>query len=332
MKDFRAWLGNYIPTAALDIVIFAIILFGAIIFVTQNVKVLRIAGNILQKVGVIVNKLLGRRMQVINKRVLRSAYLNKDSLQYTIVKYFEDIIMNLELQKEGITVTGLLFFMLLSSFIATIFLDYLLKFGTLLPFCFATVFFLVFTLFRLYALTRVEKREAMIMDAIDLLVSDVKGGIFNAMMRHQESFNPVIRPYFIECVDNVRHKNFSVSAAVLELNKNLGVTFTDFAYKVIIYEEKGGESMENLFSSIIELNRNRRQLRYINDIKFNSLKNTFLITMLLIGSFAAFLMLTEPFVYTFFTENFGGRLMLIADVAAIGAVLAFITSIKAKSY
>ena len=58
------------------------------------------------------------------------------------------------------------------------------------------------------------------------------------------------------------------------LNDKLGYNFTDFAQKAVLYEDKADETMEDIFSSIIETNRQRRTLRYINisksSVKVNS--------------------------------------------------------------
>jgi hypothetical protein len=48
MEKFREWLGQYIPTSALDIVTTGLVLIGAILFVTQNVRILRWCGRLVE--------------------------------------------------------------------------------------------------------------------------------------------------------------------------------------------------------------------------------------------------------------------------------------------
>jgi hypothetical protein len=265
---------------------------------------------------------------------MRSAYLNKDSLQYSIVKYFEDMIRNLDLERDGVTVTGMLLFISIVAFVITMFLNTLLKFGfSLFGLAFCAVWFVFFVLFRFVSLTRTERREALIMDAIDLMVSDIKDGVYNVMQRYLEAdaFHPEIKPYIAEFVDNIKNKGYSFKDSMLQLNSHLGYTFTDFAYKAIMYEEKRDDNMDDLFSTIIETNRNRRTLRAINNMAFNDLKLELIISLLIILVYGAVLMMTESFVYEFFTTMMFGRILIIIDVVALGCVLLYITNIKAQA-
>lgn len=331
VTGFKAWLGQFVPPIAIDFAITIIVIIAAVLFVTQNERVLRLLGKLTGAITRWFSKLFGHRVRNFNTKLLRSAYLNKESLQYTIVKYFEDMIMNLDLQKDGVTVSGLLFFLLGSAAILTAMLNSLMSFGMLLPIIYCAVVAILFIMFRLLSVSQLEKREEMIMDAVDFLVSDIKGGVFNAMMRYEHSFNPNIRTYFSECIDDIKNKGASFEEAMLKLNAQLGPMFTDFAYKSIIYEAKADEGLEDLFSSIIETNRNRRNLRYINNIEFNSLRLEFLISVGMILAYGGMFMATDKWAMHFLTTTFLGRLMIIADVIIIAAVMGFITNIKAKS-
>lgn len=327
----REWLSTILPPTMVDFALTAIVIVGGVLFITQNVRILRFCGKAISGLGNLFNKLLGRKIKNFNTKVLRSAYLNKETFQYSIVKYFEEMIMNLDLHKDGVTVTGLMLFMLLSTTLVTIFVNSLMSFGLLLPLIFVAIFIVFFIVFRLISMTQLEKREEMIMDAVDFLVSDIKGGVFNAMMRYEDSFNPAIKPYFTECIDDVRNKGMSFENAMLKLNAALGVTFTDFAYKAIIYEAKADDGLEDLFSSIIEVNRNRRNLRYLNNIEFNSLQMEFVVSMIMILFYGLIFMATDAWAMEMLTQRTLGRVLVIVDVVIIAAVLGFITNIKAKS-
>ena len=325
------WLNSVLPEGSADLFISLFVITLAVIIVTQNIRILSLGGKLLGKLANFINKIMGRRVRDFNTKILRSAYLNKETLQYRIVKYFEDLIMNLDLHKDGVSVAGLIIFMLLIAFVITVAVNSFFTLGALFPLAYCAVFAVVFIIFKLVSLTHVEKREEMIMDAVDFLVSDIKGGVFNAMMRYEYNFNPAIRPYFSECIDDVKNKGASFEEAMLKLNAQLGITFTDFAYKAIIYEAKADDGLEDLFSSIIETNRNRRNLRYINNQEFNALKLEFLVSLGIIVAYAAFFMLTDAWAMNFISNTVPGRLMVIADVVIVAAVLAFITNIKAKS-
>lgn len=320
-----------VPELLVDMVFTVLVIVAAFMFIMNNVRILQFLAKLLNGVAKLFSKKFGRSIKSWNTTMMRSAYLNKDTFQYTYVKAMEDLIMNLELHKDGVTVMGMTLFLFGSTLFLTLLLNSIVSFGAVLPLAYGGIFAVIYIIFRLVSLTRLERREEMIMDAIDFLVSDIKGGVFNALMRYEESFNPAIRPYFSECIDDIKNKGASFEEAILKLNAALGSTFTDFAYKAIIYEAKADDGLENLFSSIIETNRNRRDLRYINNMAFNSLRLEFLISVGATMLYAMAYLGRDDFVFEFLTQTFFGRLMIIIDILIVAAVMAFITEIKAKA-
>lgn len=309
-----------------------IILVLAYVFVRYNVKVLSLLGKLIQFLSVLVYKVVGTPIKAADKKLLRAAYLNKDSLSYKIVSYFESMIIALDLHKDGVSVSGLLFFLCAISIIVALVLNSIFAFGlVLLPICAIAVFAIVFILFKVVATSHVEKREEHIMDAVDFLIADIKGGVFNAIVRYENAIHPDIRIYFSQFIDEIRNQGYSFTDAMLNLNTKLGPTFSDFAYKAIMYEDKADEGMEEMFSSIVEKNRNVRTLRYNNNLVFSEVRMTFLMCIGIILFFAFYMVSTDAYFYTFFTESSLGKVLIIVDIIIIAAVLAFISAVKAKS-
>ena len=89
--------------------------------------------------------------------------------------------------------------------------------------------------------------------------------------------------------------------------------------------------MEDIFSSIIETNRQRRTLRYINNVKFADLRTQFIVSFILIIGYGVFSALFDPFILRFLTQNYFGKCMLIGDIVIVAFVLSYLASIKAKS-
>ena len=276
-------------------------------------------------------KLFGRTLKNIHTSFYRKADLNKDSVFYKIYYFFDDLIINLDMKKDNVTVTGLLVFILSISFSAGIILSFIMSSMELILPITATFVYLVIVLLRFGGLMKYEQREAEIMDAVDLLVSDVRGGIYNAILRYKDSFHPNIRPFFLTFIDDVQNKGYSFKQAMGALNDKLGYNFTDFAQKAVLYEDKADNTMEDIFSSIIETNRQRRTLRYMNNLKFSELRTQFIVSFLLIIGYAIFATLFDPFILSFLTTTFWGKIMLIGDIVIVAFVLSYLASIKAKS-
>lgn len=276
-------------------------------------------------------KLFGKALKNMQVSFSRTADLNKYSFAYKVYHFFDELIINLDMKKDNVTVTGLLVFISSISFVGGLILAYLMdSFVLLIPIT-AAFFYLIVVVFRFMGLLRYEQREAEIMDAVDLLVSDIRGGIYNAILRYKDSFHPNIRPFFLSFIDDIQNKGYSFKQAIGILNDKLGPNFTDFAQKAVLYEAKADETMEDIFSSIIETNRQRRTLRYINNIKFNELRTQFIVSFLLIIGYGIFSALLDPFILEFLTQNSFGKLLLIGDIVIIAFVLSYLASIKAKS-
>ena len=330
--DLKDLLGN-IPGSYVSIGLLFILGILFFVFIYFNRQILKLIGNIRLGINKFVSKHFGSTFRSADKKFRRTAFLRTESLWYKIYRVFDNMITNLNLQKNGVTVFGLILFMCVLAFIITLIISILFNFGIFLGFfMFITAFVAVFVVFMFNSLSHKEKFENEIMDAVDLLVSDVKGGIHNAITRYMESIHPDIKPYFLEFIDNTKTKGLSFKSAMLILNDRLGPTFSDFAHKAIMYEEKADAEFDDIFSAILEVNRHKRILRAKNNFAFQQLMLTFIISFAMVAGFAVYITLTEPFVSDFLINNIVGKFLLILDFIVFIVVLGVLTYLKAKSF
>lgn len=329
--QFKEFL-NSIPSTTWSLIILFVLGTVFVIFVKFNGKILDGIARFRNVLFSKVSRGYGGAFRNANKKFKRSAYLNKESKSFKIYRFFDDIIINLDLTKNNVTVFGLLLFTALLSVILTLMLSILIRLDFYMYFISFVAFgIFVIVVFRFSSLSKKEKREDQIMDAIDLLVSDVKGGVFNAIVRYMDSFHPDIRPYFLEFVDNMQTKGLSFKASMNVLNDRLGFTFSDFAHKAIMYEEKADEGFEDIFSAILETNRQRRLLRAANNIAFNQIMQTLIVSFVAIAFFAVYIILTEYTVRQFLLYNAVGKLMIIGDVVLFAIIMGYLTGLKSKT-
>lgn len=306
-------------------------IFGFGYFIMYNNKILKKISESKEKSNSKFQKIIGDKVSALNDRAEKVSVIDKGSLAHKVTVFFKDIIVNLDMEKDNVTPIGLIVFISSVSLVITLILATLLGAIVLTVPLFFAIFYLIVVLFRFSSLMRYEKREAEIMDAVDLLVSDVRGGVYNAIVRYRDVFHPNIRPYFKEFLDDINNKGYSVKQAMLKLNDKLGINFTDFAQKAILYEEKADDDMVDIFSVIIEMNRCKRTLRYINNQEFIKLRTELMISILMIAGYCIFATATDPFLANFFTNGIIGKLLIVLDIVGIAFVLAYIASIKAKS-
>lgn len=315
----------------LKIVGAVLVIVGFAFFVLYSHKVLSVASASRNFLGKLYYKLFGKRVKDMQVSLSRTAELNKDSMTYKIYNFFDEIIINLDMKRDNVTVAGLLVFITFLSIACAVVLCYFMNsIGLAFPIV-AAFFYLIVVILRFAGIMRYEKREAQIMDCVDLMVSDIRGGVYNAILKYLDSFHSDIRPAFASFIDDIQNKGYSFKQAMRILNDKLGYNFTDFAQKAIIYEDKADETMEDIFSSIIETNRQRRTLREINNKKFAELRTQFIVSALIIAAYGFFSALFDPFIFQFLTTTGFGKFLLILDVVIIAFVLSYMASIKAKS-
>ena len=312
-----------------------IIVFGSlfVLFVAFNKQILKFLGKCKLSFNDFVVKTFGSKFRHADKKLKRKANLKNRSLIHKVYRVFNNIIINLNLQKSGVTVSGLLLFMIISSVALAIVVGLVFNFEIVLMIPMVIVAFIgVFVIMEFKALGQKERYEGQIMDAVDLLVSDVKGGIHNAIVRYMQSFHPDIRSYFKEFVDNTTLKGLSFKSAMLILNDRLGITFSDFAHKAILYEEKADSEFDDIFSSILEVNRHKRILRAKNNAAFSQIMSTFLITFLAVAGYALYIAFTEPYVGNFLANEIFGKILIIGDFLIFVIIIGYLTLLKSKSF
>lgn len=305
-----------------------IILFGLLIM--YNARVLMFLSQTFAVVERLYLKTFGHRVRLMNLRLERKAGISRKSFSAKMNNYFIEIISNLDMAKDGVTPAGLLVFLAtlgMASFIFMLTFTNQLVVSLLLA---AVTLYFTVTVLRFASLMRFERREAEIMDTVDLLSMDIKGGVKNAIVRYTPSLHPNIKPYFLEFLDNINIRGYSFEQAMLLLSDRLGATFVDFAQKAILYEAKADKELEEIFSSIIEVNRHRRELRDRTNRKFAQLRADFLISGAVIVGYVLYAMWTDAYINNFIMNTAAGWFMIVFDIFLITTVLSYMAAIKAR--
>ena len=189
--------------------------------------------------------------------------------------------------------------------------------------------FLVAT--RVFVAGKMEKREADVMDALDLIIPEIGSGVKNAIARYVDNFSPSLQQDFKIFLSNIQDRGMSFEDAMFILADSLGNIFKDFAQKAVFYEALGEEDMRGIFDDIVETNRQRRELRYNNNLEFGVLRLSFIISAGITIGYFIFLMATDWFSRYFFLTTTWGNILLVAIVLTIFGVLSYIATIKSRA-
>lgn len=290
----------------------------------------------LQTVLAKINRALAEKIGVFSTSreyvIQRYVYQHSDSLIAKLYTWINNQIVALSLKRLGVTVIGYLIFWAFIALLMSLLITLLANFGVVFfPVLYFMILVVVLVMTRVVVSERMEKREADIMNAVDLIVPEVHNGIKNAIVTYKDNFAPSVREDFQAFIVNIQDRGYTFEDAMFILSDNLGLVFKDFAQKAIYFEAVGEREMVEIFADIVETNRLRRQLRDENNNAFVSLKASFIVSVGLTFAYFMFLMFTDAFSREFFLINPVGKFLLMIMVGVVFGVLSYITTIKSKT-
>ena len=333
ITEIRAAIEVYIPAVVIDALLLCVILVICSLFIKYNLKLLAFITRTAQKIEQLFVRIFGKFAKNANKTMYRAATINNNKTISRVYNYLDSMLTDLDLHRDGVTVFGLLFFLSVISLLFTVILSTLFNLGALSILAFLAVFYVVFTMFKLVVGSQIAHREALIMDAIDLLVADIRDGVYNAIVRYKDNgINPEIAGYFHEFVNNITQNGWTFQQAMQELNVSLGTTFTDFATKAMIYEANQDEDTLEIFSATVDMNANKRMLREENDQIFAQVRLTFVLCLVLIVGSAVLFCLLDQAVAAVFVHSMIGRVLIVIDVFIVAFTLARIADLQNSKF
>lgn len=262
----------------------------------------------------------------------RYVYQHSTGLFARLYRWVNAQLVALGMKRLGITVFGYLLFWAVIAIVLGLIASFVLNMGLAFsPFMIVMLYVVMLVMTRVIVSERMEKRERDVMDAIDLIVPEVKTGIKNAIVAYRDNFAPSVRDDFVAFIVNVQDRGYPFEDAMYILADNLGVVFNDFAQKAIYFEAVGEKEMVDIFTDISETNRLRRQLRDENSNAFAALKSSFVVSTIAVVGYFFFLMFTDDFSREFFLSSTAGKFLLLVMVGVVFAVLAYISTIKSKA-
>ncbi|MFZ5988863.1 MAG: hypothetical protein ACOYWZ_17295 [Bacillota bacterium] len=148
-----------------------------------------------------------------------------------------------------------------------------------------------FTYFLMQARLGESAKIEAIMDAEDLLCPLSKDGVLVAVkkvLESKEQISPMIRPYFIQFVDNCENHGYSFKRAMEVLNRQLGSKFDSYAEKAVVFEYNERKGMADIFLDIVDENAALREINARKNRIFREMNRDFIIKTALIALFVLY--------------------------------------------
>lgn len=286
----------------------------------------------LSSAGTSISKKIGTFSTSREYAVQRYVYLHRSSLIAKLYNWINEQLIAAGMKRVGVTPVGYMLFWGTISAITAIVIGIICNLNV---FLYVVIFFILVDVFlvatRVFVAGKMEKREADVMDALDLIIPEIGSGVKNAIARYVDNFSPSLQQDFKIFLSNIQDRGMSFEDAMFILADSLGNIFKDFAQKAVFYEALGEEDMRGIFDDIVETNRQRRELRYNNNLEFGVLRLSFVISSGITIGYFIFLMATDWFSRYFFLTTTWGNILLVAIVLTIFGVLSYIATIKSRA-
>lgn len=286
----------------------------------------------LSSAGTSISKKIGTFSTSREYAVQRYVYLHRSSLIAKLYNWINEQLIAAGMKRVGVTPVGYMLFWGTISAITAIVIGIICNLNV---FLYVVIFFILVAVFlvatRVFVAGKMEKREADVMDALDLIIPEIGSGVKNAIARYVDNFSPSLQQDFKIFLSNIQDRGMSFEDAMFILADSLGNIFKDFAQKAVFYEALGEEDMMGIFDDIVETNRQRRELRYNNNLEFGVLRLSFIISAGITIGYFIFLMATDWFSRYFFLTTTWGNILLVAIVLTIFGVLSYIATIKSRA-
>lgn len=286
----------------------------------------------LSSAGTSISKKIGIFSTSREYAVQRYVYLHRSSLIAKLYNWINEQLIAAGMKRVGVTPVGYMLFWGTISAITAIVIGIICNLNV---FLYVVIFFILVAVFlvatRVFVAGKMEKREADVMDALDLIIPEIGSGVKNAIARYVDNFSPSLQQDFKIFLSNIQDRGMSFEDAMFILADSLGNIFKDFAQKAVFYEALGEEDMRGIFDDIVETNRQRRELRYNNNLEFGVLRLSFIISAGITIGYFIFLMATDWFSRYFFLTTTWGNILLVAIVLTIFGVLSYIATIKSRA-
>jgi len=278
----------------------------------------------------VVNKFIGVK-ETKYKRELAIGKIDEKRRKVRIYRFFNYLIIDLNLKQIGATPYEFLFLCIVGSAIITLIICQVL-FANLwmsiimFPIVFAAVICILYTKANVAHDDRIEA----IIEAENIICNNIKDGVIVAIRNSINVMPNKIRGVFKDFLDNIEHKNYHVKTALLELNNQLGSTADDFIRKCIVYELEEEHGIVDMFQDIVEMNNIKMEMRIEMKREFEKITTDFIIGASMIIAFLAGVLAIYPAIAKFYLKTSIGQIIIAIDALLLIARFVYITYLRAK--
>lgn len=318
-------------SSVVTLVIFLLVVLGLMIIVRiTNIPVT----EMLKKIGTWIFNKIAKKLHKKEKTYHRNLEIGKINEKRANVKLYRlltDLIIDLNMSDSHITPYELLFLVITATTIVTgvlckVVFDNLFMLILMDPIAIVGVFSVLYTKANLAHDARIEA----IIEAENIICNNIKIGVVPAVRDNIETIPKLVRPEFIDFLDNMTYKSTHIKTALQDLNNKLGSVSDDFIDKCITFELEEEHGSVGIFQDVVEINTVKLNMRKVVKRKFEEITNEYRIGASMVLVFLGFLLVLYDNIRAFYFTTVIGQLIIALDALILIGEFVFITYLKAQ--
>lgn len=183
--------------------------------------------------------------------------------------------------------------------------------------------------------TKANKRERhrikALLEAINTVSSNMKGGVVPAVKESLNSIDASVRYMFTDFLDAVEVRNTHVLTALTDLQEDMTPVGDDFVRKVKTFETGEERGLSDVFKDVIEVNNMKLRMMQKQEDAFKKVEFDFRISTLGIFGFLVGVLAIYGDVRHWYFSTSVGSLILVIDAVLLLAEYVYMVSLRARA-
>ena len=186
-----------------------------------------------------------------------------------------------------------------------------------------------------YFYTEANKRERhrirVLLEAINTVSSNMKGGVVPAVAESINSIDVTVRYMFQDFLDSVKIRNTHILTALSNLQEDMSPIGDDFIRKAKTFEQGEERGLSDVFKDVIEINNMKIRMMQKQEDAFKKVEFDFKVSTAGIFGFLAGVLAIYTDVRQWYFSTSLGSLILVIDLVLLLAEYVYMVSLRARA-
>lgn len=323
---------NISPSTVILLAMTLIFIFAIFILVyVFGINVLKLITDTLASIGNLIGVSVKRREDSY-ARDIAIGKINKEHRRHKTYRFMNDLIIDLDIKKRGITPYSFIIIIIAVSLVVDIYATQLLFSGNIImgiilfPVSLALIVCVAYTKANMAHNARI----SAVIEAENIISNSIADGVVLAVKNNIDLLPKQVKVAYEDFVLNVEKRNIHVKPALNELNNQLGSMSDDFIKKCIQFELEEADGSVLIFQEVVELNNLKNDLRIKMKYSIDAVTYQIVISAAMIFAFLGGVIAIFDVVRNFYFNTIAGQIILMLDILILVGESVYITYLRAR--